>query len=299
MSKEQEFIVVHGGIGSIPGTNGAAPDCICPGQIGDLDCWGQPGGYTVDESCPLHGKEARLANLTHVRLQWAEEEIRLSKMEGRVPPWEALSMIEKLADQVKPGDRIGVLSSIVLPPEPLEKRQVVVNGTLVALNPKILLVRLECGAILEFGLDQVSMPVDNKHFGLLGSGDKITFQVSAKALKDALDAPSPPAEDPDLTKEEKLAARSREDWYKFSPAEYLVYCNRDHMRVVAWCSTLTDKFNQRLPFVVDVWDNKNSGVYYEASGGPAGSDWLSEWPKHWEWDLLEYSKDEKSPASPG
>ena len=55
-----KHIVLHGGVGPTPGTQEArALGCSCPGDVGDPDRWGQLGGHTVDNECPLHGREAR------------------------------------------------------------------------------------------------------------------------------------------------------------------------------------------------------------------------------------------------
>lgn len=57
---EHTYSVKYGGIGPIPGTEEAIQQgCVCPGEVGDLDKRGHPGGYTVDKGCPLHGQKAQ------------------------------------------------------------------------------------------------------------------------------------------------------------------------------------------------------------------------------------------------
>jgi len=64
----KRFIVLHDGPNPIPGTEEARlKGCICPGKIGDKDRWGFEG-YTVDELCPLHGREARIKLIEQFRL---------------------------------------------------------------------------------------------------------------------------------------------------------------------------------------------------------------------------------------
>lgn len=60
---KERFVVRHGGIGPIPGSEKARRKrCTCPGDIGDKDRWGVPG-FTVDNLCRIHGHVARrLAN---------------------------------------------------------------------------------------------------------------------------------------------------------------------------------------------------------------------------------------------
>jgi hypothetical protein len=56
----KRFIVLHGGTGPVPGTDEARREgCICPGAIGESDCWGSSGGCTVDNECRIHGHVAR------------------------------------------------------------------------------------------------------------------------------------------------------------------------------------------------------------------------------------------------
>jgi len=59
------FVVLHGGLGPTPGEA-----CRCPGNVGDLDSYGRPGGHTVDNSCPTHGTEARRRAERQARQEW-------------------------------------------------------------------------------------------------------------------------------------------------------------------------------------------------------------------------------------
>lgn len=59
MEMRERFVVLHGGVGPIPGSDAAkCKRCTCPGSIGEKDRWGCCG-YTVDNLCWLHGWEAR------------------------------------------------------------------------------------------------------------------------------------------------------------------------------------------------------------------------------------------------
>jgi len=130
MVEPKKYIfVAHGGIGPIPGEPEArAQGCLCPGKVGDLDRWGLPGGRTIDNACPLHGTDARQASLIQSRLDWAKTEIRLSQIDGTIPPIEVLGLLNKIAAQVKPGDRSAVMKGI-------EDCGVMVNGNVVARRP--------------------------------------------------------------------------------------------------------------------------------------------------------------------
>ena len=65
------YVVSHGGPGPIPASDEAkAKGCTCLGQIDDLDRWGRLGGFTVDNQCPIHGKEARRRVNRQARLDW-------------------------------------------------------------------------------------------------------------------------------------------------------------------------------------------------------------------------------------
>lgn len=54
----------------VPGSEEAMRDgCFCPGDVGDLDQWSQPG-LTLDNACPLHGREARRRFDMEAREAW-------------------------------------------------------------------------------------------------------------------------------------------------------------------------------------------------------------------------------------
>lgn len=272
-----DFLVQHGGFGPIPGSDEAKKEgCICPGQVGDFDCWGRTGGFTVDNNCPLHGKQARLFNLMEARASWAETELTLSEVEGVTPPAEILGMISFLADQVKAGP----LPHTVL--RAFENRQMMVRGTLLARTPKTLMIQDPNGDVMEFPLDQVHVPNDNKHFSLWTRGEEIAFLTSAISLAEAARKPPEPEPEPE-NKEPTL-----EEWYAQPPDNYLVGHNMKSLRIIAWCDTLRDRFGKAIPFIVDVWDDRIDRVYYRVHGGPNKSDeveFLSEWPEHWKWQL--------------
>ena len=67
-----DLVVMHRLIdGPVPGSpEGREVGCVCPGDVGDVDKWGRPGGITVDNDCPLHGKKARRDHDRKARESW-------------------------------------------------------------------------------------------------------------------------------------------------------------------------------------------------------------------------------------
>lgn len=272
MLEEKDFIVLHGGLGSVPGSEEArGQGCICPGQIGDLDIWGRPNGFTVDNTCLIHGRVARKINLQTAREEWLTTELTLAEIENTRPPLEVISAIATIADQVLPGQHSNIMRSY-------ENRRMAITGIVVARSPETIFIQEKEGTVLEFQLDEILIPNETPYVHLWAGGDAVTFLTTPDALARAWKNPADPEPNQEPT---------REEWYAQSPDHYLNYCNRNSMRVLAWSKTCVDRWGVPLPFVVAVIDNKQGSVYYEASGGPAGSDWMSEWPKHWHWQLIE------------
>jgi len=256
-----EYTVQHGGIGPAPGSEEARKQgCMCPGKRGEFDKWRRPGGYTVNETCVVHGRAARTAHLNEVRLEMAKREVHICELEGSTPDLPTLKALWKYSGAVYP--------------IPIE-----IGGKLVARSPQVFMVEIEGGAILELPRESISM-LSSSNQTIVEINQLIRFKVPIETLIQALEDQTVPPQ--------KTEGLTLEEWYSQDPNFYLVHHNRDHMRIVAWAKTHTDRFGSLLPFIVDVWDNKEGDVYYDVYGGPDQPEqpqFLSDWPDHWKWRL--------------